>query len=83
MHQTRRSVAYREDGTLCRAPANIRDYQRGGMVCLDHALDTYHCPTRGVRSRRRGEVRQAEIDEVCLYVCTRCGEVADPSSGRG
>jgi hypothetical protein len=58
-------------------------YQRGGMVCLDHALDTYHCPTHGVRSRRRGEVRQAEIDEVCLYVCTRCGEVADPLSWRG
>ena len=50
-------IAYWEDGTLCRAPARILDDQRGGMVCLDYALDTYHCPTHGVRSRRRGEVR--------------------------
>jgi hypothetical protein len=72
-------IAYREDGCLCRGPASILDHQRGGLVCLDHALDTYHCPTHGVRSRRGGEVRQAEREETCLYVCTLCGQVADPT----
>jgi hypothetical protein len=32
-------IAYREDGTPCRAPASIFDHQRGGMVCLQHASD--------------------------------------------
>jgi hypothetical protein len=41
-------------------------------------FDTYHCPTHGARRRSRGEVRQAERDETCVYVCTDCGEVADP-----
>jgi hypothetical protein len=162
-------IAYREDGTLCRAPATILDHQRGGMVCLQHvpddvaeeitlylkmgtvegridhdgevytwrleepasvgqdwttravavlqevqsvigagllthplpelvddlrdriaqllreadALETYHCPTHGVCSRRRGEVRQAEVDKVCLYVCSACGQIADPTSFPG
>lgn len=43
------------------------------------AFDTYHCPTHGARRYSRGEVRQAERDEVCLYICTSCGEVADPT----
>jgi hypothetical protein len=47
------------------------------------ALETYHCPTHGVRSRRRGEVRQAEVDEVCLYICCACGQIADPTSFAG
>ena len=76
-------LAYTDDGRLCRAPASILDPQRGGPVCLEHALDTYHCPTHGVRSRRRGEVRQAEVDEVCLYVCRACGQIADPTSFAG
>jgi hypothetical protein len=29
-------LAYREDGTLCRAPATILDHQRGGIVCLQY-----------------------------------------------
>jgi hypothetical protein len=41
-------------------------------------LDVYHCPTHGVRRYSLGEVRQAERDETCLYVCADCGEVADP-----
>jgi hypothetical protein len=73
-------IAYQDDGRRCRAPASILDHHRGGLVCLDHALDTYHCPTHGVRSRRRGEVRQAEVDEVCLYVCRACGQIADPTA---
>jgi hypothetical protein len=57
-------IVYQDDGRLCRAPATILDHQRGGMVCVDHALDTDHCPTHGVRSRRRDEVRQAQRDEM-------------------
>jgi hypothetical protein len=30
-------IVYRDDGTLCRAPAAILDPQRGGMVCVRHA----------------------------------------------
>jgi hypothetical protein len=29
-------IAYQEDGSLCRAPASILDWQRGGLVCRDH-----------------------------------------------
>jgi hypothetical protein len=29
-------LAYREDGTLGRAPASFFDWQRGGLVCRDH-----------------------------------------------
>jgi hypothetical protein len=49
-------------------------------------LDTYDCPTHGKRRRSQGEVRQEERDETCVYVCTACGEVADPEcveEGRG
>ena len=42
-------------------------------------LDTYECPTHGKRRRSQREVRQAERDETCVYVCTDCGEVADPA----
>jgi hypothetical protein len=80
-------IAYQDDGRLCRAPAAILDHQRGGLVCLQHApedvateaFDTYHCPTHGPRRYSRGEVRQAERDETCLYVCTLCDQVADPT----
>ena len=30
-------IAYKEDGTICDAPACVIDEQRGGMVCVDHA----------------------------------------------
>jgi hypothetical protein len=72
-------MAYRQDGTLCRAPARILDPHRGGLVCIAHAFDTYHCPTHGVRSQRSGEVCQVARDEVGMYVCTLCGQVADPT----
>jgi hypothetical protein len=52
-------IADQDDGTLGRAPATIREVQRGG------------------------EVRQAEVDEVCLYVCRACGQIADPTSVAG
>jgi hypothetical protein len=40
-------------------------------------FDTYFCATHGPRRQSLGEVRQEERDEVCLYVCTLCGRVAD------
>jgi hypothetical protein len=36
------------------------------------AFDTDHGPTHGPRRDSCGEVRQAERDETCLYVCTLC-----------
>jgi hypothetical protein len=47
------------------------------------AFATYHCPTHGPRRYSRGEVRQAERDETCLYVCTLCDQVADPTPLEG
>jgi hypothetical protein len=47
------------------------------------AFDTYHCPTHGPRRDSRGEVHQAERDETCLYVCTLCDQVADPTPLEG
>lgn len=35
-------IAYKSDGSLCRAPATCLDLQRGGMVCVAHA------PERGL-----------------------------------
>jgi hypothetical protein len=43
------------------------------------AFDTSHGPTHGPRRDSCGEVRQAERDETCLYVCTLCDQVADPT----
>ncbi len=30
-------IAYLEDGSLCRAPAEVLDQQMGGLVCREHA----------------------------------------------
>jgi len=46
-------------------------------------FDTYQCPTHGARRYSHGEVRQAERDETCIYVCTACGRVADPTPIEG
>jgi hypothetical protein len=43
------------------------------------AFDTYHCRRHGTRRLSRGELRQEERDETYVYVCTLCGEVADPT----
>jgi len=69
-------IAYQENGQLCRAPAGEVYSWRLEEA---EAFDTYHCPTHGPRRYSRGEVRQAERDETCLYVCTLCGQVADPT----
>lgn len=74
-----RCMASRQDGTFCQAPASLLEPHRGGLVCIAHAFDTYHCPTHGARSQRYGEVYQTARDEVWVYVCTLCGQVADPT----
>jgi hypothetical protein len=43
------------------------------------AFDTYHCRSHGTRYLSRGELRQAEPEETGVYVCTLCGQVADPT----
>jgi hypothetical protein len=43
------------------------------------AFDTYHCQTHGTRYLSRGELRQEERDETCVYVCTLCSQVTDPT----
>jgi hypothetical protein len=57
---------------------DLRD-RIGQLLREAEAFDTYHCPTHGPRRYSRGEVRQAERDETCLYVCTLCDQVADPA----
>jgi hypothetical protein len=43
------------------------------------AFDTYHCRAHGTRYLSRGELHQEERDETIVYVCTLCGQVADPT----
>jgi hypothetical protein len=43
------------------------------------AFDTYHCRRHGTRYLSRGELRQKEQEATYVYVCTLCGQVADPT----
>ncbi len=43
------------------------------------AFDTYHCRAHGTRYLSRGELRQEEREETCVYVCTLCDQIADPT----
>jgi hypothetical protein len=43
------------------------------------AFDTYHCRAHGTRYLSRGELRQEARGETCVYVCTLCNQVADPT----
>jgi hypothetical protein len=43
------------------------------------AFDTYHCRRHGTRYLSRGEVHQEERGETCVYLCTLCDQVADPT----
>jgi hypothetical protein len=43
------------------------------------AFDTYHCRAHGTRYLSRGELRQEAREETDVYVCTLCGQVADPT----
>jgi hypothetical protein len=43
------------------------------------AFDTYLCRRHGTRRLSRGELLEEEREETCVYVCTLCGQVADPT----
>jgi hypothetical protein len=43
------------------------------------AFDTYHCRRHGTRYLSRGELHQEERGDTCVYVCTLCDQVADPT----
>jgi hypothetical protein len=63
-----------------RSPVDdLRTVGRAPEPAHAEAFDTYHCRSHGTRYLSRGELRQAEQDETCVYVCTLCGQVADPT----
>jgi hypothetical protein len=63
-----------------RSPVDdLHDAGRTPHPAHAEAFDTYHCRRHGTRRLSRGEVYQAEHNETCLYVCTLCGQVADPT----
>jgi hypothetical protein len=64
------------DDEQAKQTAGVDDF---GLVPAVRRKDTYYCTGGcGERRRSKGEVRQEERDETCLYVCTACGKVADP-----
>jgi hypothetical protein len=73
-------LAYRDDGTLCRAPAAILDHQRGGMVCLQHVPDdvaeeiTLYLKMRtvGRRADNAGEVYSRRLGETDAFDTCHC-----------
>jgi hypothetical protein len=63
-----------------RAPVDeLHDAGRAPQPIHAEVFDTYHCRAHGTRYLSRWELRQAERDETGVYVCTLCGEVADPT----
>ncbi len=63
-----------------RAPVDdLHDSGRTPHPAHAEAFDTYHCRTHGTRYLSRGELRQDAREETCVYVCTLCGQVADPT----
>jgi hypothetical protein len=63
-----------------RSPVDdLHDSARAPQPVHAEAFDTYHCLSHGTRYLSRGELRQEERDETCVYVCTLCGQVADPT----
>jgi hypothetical protein len=58
---------------------NLYDSARAPEPAHAEAFDTYHCRTHGTRYLSRRELRQEARDETCVYVCTLCGQVADPT----
>lgn len=57
--------------------AFIQYGQQQWIEGMKEAEDTCYCRNCGERSKSSGEVRQEERDEVCLYVCTACNQIAD------
>jgi hypothetical protein len=63
-----------------RSPVDeLHDSGRTPHPAHAEAFDTYLCRTHGTRYLSRGELRQEEKDETDVYVCTLCGQVADPT----
>jgi hypothetical protein len=63
-----------------RSPVDDRhDAGRAPHPAHAEAFDTYHCRRHGTRRLSRGELRQEAREESGVYVCTRCGQVADPT----
>jgi hypothetical protein len=75
--------AERQRRWLARQPRSpvdeLNDSGRAPHPAHAEAFDTYHCRRHGTRRLSRGELRQAERDETGVSVCTRCGQVADPT----
>jgi len=78
----------RECGEKIKPGEPIAQYEDAPLEYYEHAtcadrraeaFDTYHCRSHGTRYLSRGELRQEERDETCVYVCTLCGQVADPT----
>jgi hypothetical protein len=73
--QQRRWVARRP-----RAPVDeLYDSARTPQPAHAEAFDTYHCRRHGTRHLSRGELRQEAQEETWVFVCTLCGQVADPT----
>jgi hypothetical protein len=68
---------------LARRPSSpvdaLHDSPRTPHPAHAEAFDTYHCRRHGTRYLSRGELRQEEKDKTCVYVCTLCDQVADPT----
>jgi hypothetical protein len=63
-----------------RSPVDdLHDSGRAPQPAHAEAFDTYHCRAHGTRYFSRGELRQEERGETCIYVCTLCDQVADPT----
>jgi hypothetical protein len=63
-----------------RAPVDdLYDSARAPQPAHAEAFDTYHCRRHGTRYVSRGELRQEQRDASVVYVCTLCGQVADPT----
>ncbi len=62
------------------APVNeLYDSPRVPQPAHAEAFDTYHCRRHGTRRLSWGELRQEVRGETYAYVCTLCGQVADPT----
>ena len=63
-----------------RAPVEeLHDSARPPEPAHAEAYDTYHCRAHGTRYLSRGELRPEAREETGVYVCTLCGQVADPT----
>jgi hypothetical protein len=58
---------------------DLYDSGRTPQPAHAEAFDTYHCRSHGTRRISRGELLQEAREETYVYVCTLCGQVADPT----